>query len=252
MSSLLFILIILLFSIVVGFFGGGMLLVWITKLFRIEKPSYKKSLIVLIVSGLAGFIAGIIFGIVNLGILSNLLVSVVSFFVFHHFYKKYYQSSWKKSLGIYIVSGIIGTVVVLLIVIPIRLYVFSPFVVSGEAMSPTYNNGAYLIIDKFDKSFERGNVVVFDTSFIKGYEGQTFIKRIVGLPLEKVEIKDGKVSINGQVLNESYVSGDTSGDTSITLNQNEYFVLGDNRSKSFDSRMWGPLNKSNIEGKVSK
>ena len=236
-----------LIAIIVGIFFGGGILVWATKLFKIENPSYKKSLVVVIVSGVASVIAGIIFGIIDLGFLSNILVSVTTFFVFHYFYKKYYQTSWKKSLGIYVVFGIIGFVISLLVVIPTRLYIVSPFVASGETMSPTYNEGDYLLINKFSKDFSRGDVVVFR------YEkqlGTFFIKRIIGLPLEKVEIKDGKVFINGQVLNENYYSGETAGDTLITLGQDQYFVLGDNRNKSFDSRSFGPIAKSSIEGKV--
>ncbi len=143
-----FIILISLIAIVIGLFVGGGLLVGVTKLFKIENPSYKKSLVVLIVSGIASFIAGIIFGIINLGFLSNVLVSVATFFVFHYFYKKYYQSSWKKSLGIYVIFGIIGVVISLLVVIPTRLFIVQPFVVSGETMSPTYLNGDYLLINK--------------------------------------------------------------------------------------------------------
>lgn len=234
-------------AVVISLLIGGYILAWITKLFKIENASYKKSLIVLIVSGIASIIAGIIFGILNLGLLSNILVSVATFFVFHYFYKKYYQSSWKKSLGIYVVFSAIGIVATLLIVIPFRLYVAMPFIQAGESMSPLYNDGDYLLINKFDKSFERGDVVVFR------YEkdpSALFFKRIVGLPSEKVEIRDGKVYINGQVLNESYYSGETSGDVAVTLNQDQFFVLGDNRSKSLDSRIFGPISKSSIEGKI--
>lgn len=242
-----FIILVSLVAIIVGFFVGGALLVWVSKLFKIENPSYKKSLIVLIVSGVASFIAGIIFGIINLGFLSNVLVSVTTFFAFHYFYKKYYQVSWKKSLGIYVVFGIIGFVISLAVVIPTRLYIVSPFVASGETMSPTYNNGDYLLINKFSKDFSRGDIVVFR---YEKQPGTFLIKRIIGLPSEKVEIQGGKVFINGQVLNETYYSGETSGDASVTLGSEQYFVLGDNRNKSFDSRSFGPITKSSIEGKV--
>ena len=242
-----FIILVSLVAIVVGLFVGGGLLVWVSKLFKIENPSYKKSLIILIVSGIASFIAGIIFGIINLGFLSNILVSVATFFVFHYFYKKYYVSTWKKSLGIYVVFGIIGIVISLIVVIPTRLYIVSPFVASGETMSPTYNNGDYLLINKFSKDFSRGDIVVFR---YEAQPGTFFIKRIIGLPGEKVEIQNGKVFINGQVLNESYYSGETAGNTSVTVGQDQYFVLGDNRSKIFDSRSFGPISKSSIEGKV--
>jgi len=242
-----FVILFLLVVIIVGLFIGGGLLVWISKLFKIENPSYQKSLVVLIVSGIASLIAGIIFGIINLGFLSNVLVSIVAFFVFHFFYKKYYLSSWKRTLGIYLVFGIISIVVSLIIIIPFRLYVVSLFTVSGETMSPTYNNGDYVLINKFSKDFSRGDVVVFR---YEEHASSFFIKRIVGLPGEKVEIRNGKVFIDGQALNETYYSGETPGNTSVTLSQNQYFVLGDNRGKSLDYLDFGPIDKSNIEGKV--
>ena len=242
-----FVILFLLVVIIVGLFIGGGLLVWISKLFKIENPSYKKSFVVLIVSGIAILIAGIIFGIINLGFLSNVLVSIVAFFVFHFFYKKYYLSSWKRTLGIYLVFGIISIVVSLIIIIPFRLYVVSLFTVSGETMSPTYNNGDYVLINKFSKDFSRGDVVVFR---YEEHASSFFIKRIVGLPGEKVEIRNGKVFIDGQALNETYYSGETPGNTSVTLSQNQYFVLGDNRGKSLDYLDFGPIDKSNIEGKV--
>lgn len=114
-------------------------------------------------------------------------------------------------------------------------------------MSPTYNNGDYLLINKFSKDFSRSDVVVFR---YEKQPGTLFIKRIIGLPSEKVEIRGGKVFINGQVLNETYYNRETTGDASVTLGQDQYFVLGDNRNKSFDSRSFGPITKSSVEGKV--
>lgn len=241
------IILVILITLVVSLFVGAGILVWTTKLFKIEKPRYKKSLIVLVISGITSFIAGIIFGIIKLGFLSNVLASITTFFVFHYFYKKYYQNSWKKSLGIYIIFGIIFIIVSLLVVIPTRLYIVEPFTASGETMSPTYNNGDYLLINKLSKDFVRGDVVVFK---YKEQPKTFFIKRIIALPSEKVEIKDGRVYINDQILNEGYYSGETMGYTSITLGQDQYFVLGDNRNKSFDSRNFGPVAKPSIEGKI--
>lgn len=232
---------------IVWLFAGAGILVWVTNLFKIERSSYKKSLVVLIVSGIISIIAGVVFAMINPGFLSSLMASITTFFVFHYFYKKYYQVSLKKSLGVYIVFGIIGIVISLAVVIPTRLFLVSPFIVSGETMSPTYNNGDYLLINKFNKDFSRGDVVIFR------YEKQpdTFlIKRIIGLPSEKIEIQDGKILVNGQVLKETYYNGETTGNTSLTLGNNQYFVLGDNRNKGFDSRSFGPIAISSIEGKV--
>ena len=242
----LFIFAIIILAVIVYLAEAG-ILVWVEKLFKIENPTYKNSLKTILFSGIVGIIVGIIFSIINLGLLSNIIVTVVSFFTFHYFLKKYYLSSWKKSLGIYVVFGIVGIIVSLVVVIPIRLYISSPFAVAGEAMSPTYNNGDYLLINKFDKNFARGDVVIFRT---EKQPSSFLIKRIIGLPSEKVDIQGGKVLINGQVLNESYYNGETVPDSSVTLNQDQYFVLGDNRTKSFDSRSFGPITKSSIQGKI--
>ncbi len=242
----LFIFAIIILAVIIYLAEAG-ILVWVEKLFKIENPTYKNSLKTLIFSGIASVIVAIIFGIINLGFLSNVLAPIASFFAFHYFLKKYYLSSWKKSLGIYVVFGIVGIIVSLIVVIPTRLYIFSPFVIAGEAMSPTYNNGDYLLINKFDKSFERGDIIVF--RYPKD-PNKFFIERIIGLPSEKVGIQGGKVLINGQVLNESYYSGETLPDSSLTLKQDQYFVLGDNRMKSSDSRIWGPITKSSIQGKI--
>lgn len=242
----LFILAIIVLVIILFLIEAG-ILVWVEKLFKIQNPTYKNSVKTLIFSSIAGVVIGIIFSIINLGLLSNIIVTVASFFAFHYFLKKYYLSSWKKSLGIYVVFGIIGVIVSLVVVIPTRLYVFEPFAVAGEAMSPTYNDGDYLLINKLDKSFERGDVIVLYT---EERPNSFLIKRIIGLPSEKVDIQAGKILINEQVLNESYYNGETLPNSSVTLGQDQFFVLGDNRNESLDSRNFGPVNKSNIQGKI--
>lgn len=146
-----------------------------------------------------------------------------------------------------------------LIVLPIRYFLFQPFIVKGESMSPNFESGDYLIINEISYRFsepERGDVVVFKTDFIPGYYGQRFIKRIVGLPGETAQIKAGKVYItdNGKTveLAEKYLlnSLETQGDIIITLKSDQYFVLGDNRQYSYDSRAWGVVPKKDIIGKA--
>lgn len=147
-------------------------------------------------------------------------------------------------------------IIAAVIVIPIRYFLFQPFFVRGQSMDPNFGNGDYLIIDEISyhlRAPERGEVIVFkypqDLS-------QRFIKRIIGLPGETIEIKDNKVMIYQegqlQVLNESsYLSNlSTGGDLQITLGEDEYFVLGDNRPFSFDSRRFGILPGENIIGRV--
>ncbi len=148
------------------------------------------------------------------------------------------------------------TAIAALIVIPIRYFLFQPFFVKGQSMDPNFENGDYLIVDEISYRFsepQRGEVIVFRYPEDPSHR---FIKRIVGLPGEMVEIKDGKVIIYrdgvSQVLDESeyLFNALTAGDFQITLGENEYFVLGDNRSFSFDSRKFGVLPKDKIIGRV--
>jgi signal peptidase I len=150
-------------------------------------------------------------------------------------------------------------VIASVIVLPIRYFLFQPFIVKGESMMPNYQNGNYLIIDEISYRFvnpKRGDVIVFKTEFIAGYKGDRFIKRIIGLPGETIEIKDNKITIikdkENLIIDENkYLPGaETLGDVKKTLGKDEYFVMGDNRKYSFDSRIWGVLPKKDIIGKV--
>lgn len=148
-------------------------------------------------------------------------------------------------------------IIALVIVLPIRYFLFQPFIVKGDSMVPNFHSGDYLIIDEISYRFnapKRGEVIVFK---YPENPSQKFIKRIVGLPGDTVEIRDGQVILydkdnNQQVLEESYLpsSKETYGNIKVSLGSDQYFVLGDNRPYSSDSRTWGPLPKSNIIGKV--
>ncbi|MEA3344316.1 MAG: signal peptidase I [Patescibacteria group bacterium] len=153
-------------------------------------------------------------------------------------------------------------VIALAIVMPIRYFLFQPFLVKGESMAPNFGDGDYLIVDELSYRFrnpERGEIIIFNytENSIQGIVKNRLIKRVIGLPGETIEIKEGKVSIykdnEKQVLDESdYISFllKTSGNILITLNEDEYFVLGDNRSFSKDSRVFGVVNEEEIIGKV--
>ena len=166
-------------------------------------------------------------------------------------YKKYASFAWE------IVKI---AVIAFVIVAPIRYFLFQPFIVSGASMAPNFATGDYLIVDEISYRFstpQRGDVVVFDAGFIPGYSGQRFIKRIIGLPGETVTITNGKVEIirNGKtlVLDEKYLPAglNTLGNVNIALKTDEYFVLGDNRQYSYDSRFWGVVQKKYIVGKAA-
>jgi len=150
------------------------------------------------------------------------------------------------------------TLLSLIVVIPIRVFIAQPFLVSGSSMSPTFHDGEYLIIDEvsyyLDKP-ERGDVIVFKYPYDRS---KYFIKRIIGLPNETVDIDYGRITIKnskdsqGIELSELYVNDKSWGNRkmSITLSDHEYFVMGDNRNASSDSREWGALDKKFITGRV--
>ncbi|MDX1535674.1 MAG: signal peptidase I [Candidatus Spechtbacterales bacterium] len=145
----------------------------------------------------------------------------------------------------------------LLIIIPIRYFIVQPFFVRGASMEPSYQQGDYLLVDEISYRFsepERGEVIVFK---FPGNTSQFYIKRIIGLPGETIIIKEGEITIQnnknpeGFVLDEPYINElMTPGDLEISLESTEYFVLGDNRDASHDSRRWGPLNERFIVGRV--
>lgn len=146
--------------------------------------------------------------------------------------------------------------IALAVVIPIRMYIAQPFIVSGASMDPTFENGQYLIVDEISYHVGdplRGDVVIF--KYPKNPK-QYFIKRVIGLPGETVTIDTtGTVAIKNThgeavIMNEPYVKFPKADNTERTLKEGEYFVMGDNRAGSFDSRIWGPVPRENIVGKA--
>lgn len=144
----------------------------------------------------------------------------------------------------------------LAIVIPIRYFLFQPFIVSGASMEPNFKQGEYLLIDEISFRFrspQRGEVIVFRYPKNPTY---FYIKRVVGLPGETIEIKDNTLKIYnydypaGKTFEEPYIKGETEDDLEITLDKDEYFVLGDNREHSSDSRVFGPISRKDIVGRT--
>ena len=163
-----------------------------------------------------------------------------------------------SSIWDFITEMVKFTILSLVIVAPIRIFIAQPFLVSGSSMDPTFADGEYLIIDELSYYFkdpERGQVVVFR---YPNNPSKYFIKRIIGLPSETVIVKNGQVTIkndanpNGMKLEEDYVKNiDTQNkDVDTKLEDNEYFVMGDNRPQSSDSRDWGPVEDKFITGHV--
>ena len=166
-------------------------------------------------------------------------------------------SSRTESGGIGALFGY--TLLALGLALLIRFFIAAPYVVSGTSMEPNFDNWDYLITDRISYRFEepaRGDIIVFH---LPEQYSRTLIKRIIGLPGETITVNGKGVLIqntenpDGSYLKEPYLAPENLGGpmgTTVTLGQNDYFVLGDNRRVSSDSRTWGVLPKSDIVGRV--
>ena len=162
------------------------------------------------------------------------------------------KKTTKESIFELVRFGIIAVI----IVVPIRIFIAQPFIVSGSSMVPTFQNGDYLIIDEISYRLgkpERMDVVVFR------YPNDTkkfFIKRIIGLPEETIDIKNGTINISGGKnaesfsLTEPYIKEKSASTMHFELKEGEYFVMGDNRNASSDSRYWGAVAEDLMIGKA--
>lgn len=137
--------------------------------------------------------------------------------------------------------------VIILIVILIRTFIATPIIVNGESMYPTLDGGELMILRKYDTNYKRFDVVVVS----KVVEGDNLIKRVIGLPNETIRYKNGILYINDEVISDEFAYGETNNFQEITLGDDEYFVMGDNRAVSLDSRIIGVIKKNEIEGKTN-
>lgn len=251
------ILVAILIGIPLGFLYEALILHWTTKIFKVENASYKTalraSICFWILAFLVAFVIGILFSAMNVEFFGNIVGIIVGFFIANFLYKKYYQTDTRKNIKMYIVNMLLSSVatfsVAFLVILPIRMFVFQPITMEGASMEPNIKEGQYMFFKEYDKNYQRGEIIVF--RYPKN-EKQLLLKRIIGLPGEKIEIKDNIIYIDGKVLDESaYLSKEIKTESSISMElaNNEYFVMGDNRTASSDSRSWGALKKSLIVGK---
>ncbi|MFN4212531.1 MAG: signal peptidase I [Microgenomates group bacterium] len=142
--------------------------------------------------------------------------------------------------------------------IVIYLFILTPNQVKGASMEPTFHSGDYILTSRITYKFrkpQRGDVVVFKSPKNPDIE---YIKRIIGLPGDKILIENGEVYVNGIKLEETYISAKTNlwetgylkEGVAITVPENYVFVMGDNRPRSSDSREFGPIPASSIIGQV--
>ena len=147
-------------------------------------------------------------------------------------------------------------IIAVAIVVPIRIFIAQPFIVSGSSMVPTFEDGQYLVVDEI--SYKLGNPQRDDVVIFK-YPNDTtkyFIKRIIGLPNETIDIHGNEITITnkehpeGFKLDQPFIKNEASNETHFELKDKEYFVMGDNRSASSDSRYWGAVPRNLMVGRA--
>jgi len=162
-----------------------------------------------------------------------------------------------SSIGSFFLDILETVVVSSLIFVVVYVFIAQPFQVKGDSMKPNLHDGEYLLVSKLSYRFghpARGDIIVFEYPNAPQYD---YVKRIIGLPGETIEIKGDAVYINKKVLDEKYLAEEiiTTGKSFLKewvqfkIPEGEYFVMGDNRERSSDSRQWGTLPAKNIIGK---
>lgn len=144
-----------------------------------------------------------------------------------------------------IIKEILPYVLIIIAVILIRTFIITPVRVDGASMDKTLENGQILLLYKLG-NVKRYDIVILDEEI----EDEIIIKRIIGMPNDTVEIKNGVLYINDEEIEEEYAYGQTDDYDKITLKDDEYFILGDNRPISKDSRYFGPVKEDEIIGKI--
>lgn len=144
-----------------------------------------------------------------------------------------------------VIKEVIPYIVIVVVVVLIRTFIITPVRVDGDSMKNTLKNGDILLLYKLS-SINRFDIIVLDEE----KNNEKIIKRVIGMPGETVAIKKDKIYINDKVIDDEYAYGETSDYNKVTLRDNEYFILGDNRLISKDSRYFGPIKENEIKGKI--
>ena len=168
-----------------------------------------------------------------------------------------------RALGAFFLDIIETVVIALSIFLILYLFIMQPHQVNGQSMEPTFHHAEYVMTDKLSYKFgqpNRGDVIVFEAPPAANCPegtGCDYIKRIIGLPGDTIEVRDGSIFVNSKMLTETYIDksiktkpGLFTSNGPITVPPGNYFVVGDNRDHSSDSRVWGTVPYDRIVGKV--
>lgn len=148
-----------------------------------------------------------------------------------------------------IIKELVPYVIIVLVVVLFRTFIITPVRVNGDSMNQTLKDGEILLLEKYDKKFERFDIVVLK------YNNEKLVKRIIGLPGESIQYLNNILYINGKKVSEEFIIEETYDfDLKVLgydkIPDNYYFVVGDNRDSSLDSRLIGLISKDDIEGKA--
>jgi signal peptidase I len=223
-----------------------------TKIVKSKNANYKNALKISIVSLTVASIVALIIDRslthIDSDLLSNIdmvVYVIVGLFIAIMLYKRYYYSTTKTNITIYAIKLLVSGY---LIYMPIRIFLLEPCWIRTLSMAPTYEYGQFILINKYDKMYNRGDVILF-----KDRQDTTMhvLRRIIGLPNEQIEIINNVVYINEKVLSEPYIIEYSKEiiNRNITLGNNEYFVMGDNRVLINDPRSFGSVKRNLIVGK---
>ena len=145
-----------------------------------------------------------------------------------------------------IIKELIPYLVIILVVVIVRTFIVTPIIVQGDSMHPTLEGKEVMLLKKYDTSYNRFDIVVVN----KSVEGDNLIKRVIGLPGETIRYKNNNLYINDKIIEDPFAYGITDNFQEVTLGNDEYFLMGDNREISLDSRSIGVIKKQEIEGTV--
>jgi len=240
-SSIVLVLVLL---FVLSLFVHAGLLYLVCRIFKLKNFSFQQSLAIIGILFVIGLVLSIMVLKVNV-VLAQIFTFVASAFVFTWLLRKYYLTVPWRSLLIYISYQIsvliLGVIVAIIILIPLAS-MYSPFIVEGESMQPTYQTGDYVVADKLTRQYKDGDVIIYQND-----EGVNLIKRIIANPGDRLEIVDGHIKVNNQRREYNEIQQPIGRTVDLLLGQNQYYVIGDNANHS---SLDGVIEASQITGEV--